>query len=117
MHQAQLRGVVVRLFTPDETGPAANIARVQALLTPRTRVVQVSHVTAPTGIVLPVAALAELCRSRGIWLHVDGAQSAGMFPFSVTALGCDSYATSGHKWLGAPHETGLLYVRRDRLAE
>jgi selenocysteine lyase/cysteine desulfurase len=111
------RGVVVKLFEPDPSSVEGNVARVEAQLTPRTRVVQVSHVTAPTGIVLPVARLAELCRARGIWLHVDGAQSAGMFPFSVAALGCDSYATSGHKWLGAPHETGLLWVRRERLAE
>jgi selenocysteine lyase/cysteine desulfurase len=66
---------------------------------------------------MPVAELTKLCRARGWWFHVDGAQTLGMFPFSLPELGPDSYAGSGHKWLGAPHETGVLYVRRERLAE
>ena len=115
VQQARLRGVVVKIFEPATTSPEENLARVQALLTPRTRVVQVSHVTAPTGIVMPVDALAKLCRERGVWFHVDGAQSAGMIPFSLRMIGCDSFATSGHKWIGGPHETGVLFVRRDRM--
>src|SRR6185436_7748286 len=83
LNQQKLRGVVVKLFDPDPRDPAGNVARISALLTPRTRVVQVSHVTAPTGILMPVAAIAKLCRDRGVWFHVDGAQSAGMIPFSV----------------------------------
>ena len=115
LNQHKLRGVTARLFEPSVKSPAENLERIAALIGPRTRVVQVSHVTAPTGIVMPVAAIAKLCRERGIWFHVDGAQTAGMFPFKLHAIGCDSYATSGHKWLGAPHETGIFYIRRDRL--
>jgi selenocysteine lyase/cysteine desulfurase len=109
--------VVVKLFEPDPRDPAGNVARIAALMTARTRVVQVSHVTAPTGIVMPVAAIARLCHERGVWFHIDGAQTAGMFPFSVRELGGDSYATSGHKWWGGPLETGVLFVRRERLDE
>jgi selenocysteine lyase/cysteine desulfurase len=114
-HQAQRRGIVVKLFDPAVESPEANVARIRALMTPRTKVVQVSHVTAPTGVLLPVADIARLCRERGVWFHIDGAQSAGMVPFALHAIGCDSFATSGHKWLGAPFETGILYLRRDRL--
>ena len=114
-NQVKLRDVVVKLFEPDPQSAAGNLSRIAALITPRTRVVQVSHVTAPTGIVLPVAEIGRLCRERGVWFHIDGAQSAGMFPFSLRELGCDSFATSGHKWVGGPHETGVLFVRRDRL--
>ncbi len=117
INQHKLRGVVVRTFEPDLADAAGNLARIAALITPRTRVVQVSHVTAPTGIVLPVAAIAALCRARGIWFHIDGAQSAGMFPFSLHAIGCDSFATSGHKWIGGPHETGVLFIRGEKLEE
>jgi selenocysteine lyase/cysteine desulfurase len=116
-NQAKLRGIVLKLFEPDARDPAGNLGRIAALLTPRTRVVQVSHVTAPTGIVMPVAAIAKLCRERGVWFHIDGAQSAGMFPFSLRAIGCDSFATSGHKWLGGPLETGVLFIRRERIGE
>lgn len=115
VNQEKLRGVKTRLFEPDPTDAAGNVARIVALMTPRTRVVQVSHVTAPTGIVLPTREIARVCRERGVWFHIDGAQSAGMFPFSLHTLDCDSFATSGHKWMGGPLETGVLYVRRSRL--
>jgi selenocysteine lyase/cysteine desulfurase len=115
LHQEKLRGVKVKLFEPDPHDPAGNVSRIAALLSPRTRVVQVSHVTAPTGIVMPVAAIARLCRERGVWFHIDGAQTAGMFPLAVRELGGDSYTTSGHKWWGGPLETGVLWIRRERL--
>jgi selenocysteine lyase/cysteine desulfurase len=117
MNQEKLRGIVVKLFEPDPRDSTGNVARITALMTKRTRVVQVSHVTAPTGIVMPVAEISRACRERGVWFHVDGAQSAGMFPFTVGGLGCDSFATSGHKWMGGPLETGVLFIRRDRIDE
>ncbi len=113
-NQANRRGVVVKLFEPDSKSVAANLANIRALITPRTKVIQISHVTAPTGILLPAAEIAKLAHAHGIWFHVDGAQSAGMFPFTMAEIGCDSYATSGHKWMGAPHETGILFIRKDR---
>lgn len=117
LQQERLRGVVVRLFEPDPADAAGNVARIAALVTPRTRVVQVSHITAPTGIHFPIADIAGLCRERGIWFHIDGAQSAGMIPVALRDLGCDSFAASGHKWLGAPHETGVFFVKKERMDE
>ncbi|HEY5550319.1 MAG TPA: aminotransferase class V-fold PLP-dependent enzyme [Opitutaceae bacterium] len=117
LNEAKRRGVIVRMFDPDASSADANLARIRELVTPRTRVIQVSHVTCTTGLVFPVAAIAELARSRGIWFHVDGAQAAGMIPLDLHAFGCDSYAFSGHKWLGGPHETGVLHIRRERLEE
>lgn len=114
-NQAKQRGVTVRLFEPDPASAEANLARIRGLVTPRTKVIQVSHITTTTGLVFPVAAIAEFARARGLWFHVNGAQAAGMIPIDLHALGCDSYAFSGHKWLGGPHETGVLYLRRDRL--
>lgn len=117
LQQQRLRGIVVKVFEPDVRDPAGNVARIAALMTKRTRAVQISHVTAPTGIVLPAVAIGQLCRERGAWFHVDAAQSVGMIPVSVRELGCDSLATSGHKWIGAPLETGVLFVREERLDE
>ncbi|RXK56230.1 aminotransferase class V-fold PLP-dependent enzyme [Oleiharenicola lentus] len=116
-NQAKQRGVVVKLFEPDPAADDGNLARILALVTPRTKVVQLSHLTCTTGQLLPVPLIAEAVRRRGIWLHVDGAQAAGMIPLDLRALGSDSYAFSGHKWLGGPHETGVLFIRRDRLEE
>lgn len=117
MSRQKQQGIRVKIFEPDPHSAAGNLERIEALITPRTRVIQVSHVTAPTGIRLPVKAIARLAHDRGLWFHVDGAQSAGMFPVDCKELGCDSYATSGHKWMGAPHGTGVLYLREDRLDE
>jgi selenocysteine lyase/cysteine desulfurase len=115
LNQTKQRGVIVRLFEPDPASPEANLARIRALVTPRTKVIQVSHITCTTGLVMPVAAIAALARESGIWFHIDAAQSLGMIPVDLAAIGCDSAAFSGHKWLGGPHETGLLYIRHDRL--
>jgi selenocysteine lyase/cysteine desulfurase len=115
LNQARRRGVKVVLFEPDPSSPEGNLARVQDLVSPRTRVIQVSHITCTTGLVFPLREIADFARSRGIWFHVDGAQAAGMIPLDLRALGCDSYALSGHKWLGGPHETGVLFLRREQL--
>jgi selenocysteine lyase/cysteine desulfurase len=116
-NQQQLNGAVVKHFDPDPASAAGNLDRIRALITPRTKVIQISHVTAPTGVLFPAAEIAKLAHEHGIWFHIDGAQSAGMFPFSLREIGCDSFATSGHKWIGGPHETGILYVKRDRQDE
>ena len=117
MSRQKKDGIRVRVFEPDPTSAAGNLERIESLITPRTRVIQVSHLTAPTGIKMPVAEIAQLARDRGIWFHIDGAQSAGAFPFDLKAIGCDSYGTSGHKWMAGPHGTGLLYICEDRLGE
>lgn len=117
LNRARQQGIVVRTFEPDALSAEGNLERISALIGPRTRVIQISHVTAPTGIVMPVKGIAKLAREKGCWFHVDGAQSAGMLNFSLREIGCDSYATSGHKWIGAPRETGLLFIRRDRIEE
>ncbi len=58
-----------------------------------------------------------MARSRGIPVIVDGAHALAHFDFKISELDCDYYATSLHKWLFAPHGTGLLYVRKDKIRE
>lgn len=115
LNRQKLQGIRIKVFEPDPASATGNLERIRELITPRTRVIQVSHVTAPTGIRMPVRKIAELAREKGLHFHVDGAQTIGMFPVNVEEIGCDSYATSGHKWMGAPHETGILVVRAGRL--
>lgn len=103
-------GIVVKTFTPSMASAQENLDRIEALITPRTRVFSLSHVTCATGQVLPMKAIGELAAAHDIWYFVDGAQSAGMMPVDVKSWGCHAYATSGHKWLLGPKGTGLLYV-------
>jgi selenocysteine lyase/cysteine desulfurase len=109
------KGIRIRLFEPSTHSAQENLDRIEALLTPRTRLISIPHGVTTTGLILPVKEIARMARARGIWFFVDGAQTAGMFPFSLHDIGCDAYATSGHKWLMGPKETGLLYVRREML--
>jgi selenocysteine lyase/cysteine desulfurase len=109
------KGIVIKLFVPSTESAQENVDRVEKLLTARTRLISVPHATTTTGQILPIKTLSELAKRKNLWLFVDGAQTAGMFPFNLHELGCDAYATSGHKWLLGPKETGLLYVRKDML--
>ena len=115
MSRQKQQGIKVKIFDPVHRNTEDNLQRIDDLITHRTRVVQVSHITATLGLRFPVKAIADLARDRGIWFHIDGAQSAGMIPVDLREIGCDSYATSGHKWMGGPHGTGVLYIREDRL--
>lgn len=89
------------------------IDRFTKALTPKTRVAAFSHITTVTGLILPVKELCTICRRRGVVTHVDGAHAIGQIPVDLRDLGCDSYATSPHKWLLAPKGTGVLYLRED----
>jgi len=117
LNRQRTDGIIVKTFEPDPLRAEGNVERIAALITPRTRVIQVSHITSPTGIIMPVPAIAKLAQQHRLWFHVDGAQSAGMIPVDLPALGCDSFATSGHKWIGGPHETGVLWVRGDKISQ
>ncbi len=114
-NQARQRGVKVLIFEPDHDSAEGNLERIRELVTPRTKVIQISHATCTTGLIFPAREIAEFARERGIWFHIDGAQTIGMMPVDIGAIGCDSYAFCGHKWLGGPHESGGLYIRRDQL--
>jgi len=83
-----------------------------------TRVLAVSFVDWSTGARNDLAALGELCRERGVLFCVDGIQGVGALALDVEALGIDTLAVGGHKWLLAPEGCGLLFVSRrvvDRL--
>jgi selenocysteine lyase/cysteine desulfurase len=84
-------------------------------LSPRTRIIAFSHITSPTGLILPIKEICEIARKRGILTHVDGAHAIGQVPLDLHDLGCDFYATSPHKWLLAPKGTGALFVREELL--
>jgi len=85
-------------------------------ITDRTRVILISHMINITGQITPVADVCRLARAKGIEVIVDGAHSFAQFDFRRDDLGCDYFGTSLHKWLFAPKGTGLLYVRRDKIA-
>ena len=81
-------------------------------ITPRTRLLMVSHMVNITGHILPVRKIADMAHARGVDVLVDGAHAFAHFDFRIPDLGCDYYGASLHKWLGCPLGTGILYVRQ-----
>jgi len=107
-------GVVVRTARLG-TGGGDVVSAIERVLSPRTRMVVLSHLTWNTGAVLPIREVAELAHRFGALVVVDGAQSAGSLPVDVTALGVDVYAIPGQKWLCGPEGTGAVYFSDDAL--
>jgi L-cysteine/cystine lyase len=108
-------GIVIRFA---DIGPSAELPVLKAiadLVTPRTRLISISHVAWTTGAVLNISEVAYMGREWGIPVLIDGAQSAGAIPIDVKALGVDFYAVPMQKWLCGPDGTGALYVRKEML--
>lgn len=110
--RAQRFGLRVREVSTPATPRSRSdlIEPFQDAFTDRTRLLTVSHLSNVSGLRLPVKELAEVAHRRGIYLHVDGAQTWGAFDLNLRELGCDSFAASAHKWFMGPKEAGLLFV-------
>jgi isopenicillin-N epimerase len=80
-------------------------------VTESTRVIFISHITSPTGLIFPVEEVCQRARSEGILTIIDGAHAPGQIPLNLDKLGADFYIGNLHKWLCAPKGTGFLYAR------
>ena len=104
----------VKIETPVKNDDSF-VEQIAAAITPRTRVIEVMHISFQTGYIAPVRRIVEIANPKGIRVFMDGAHAYAHFPFSRDELGADYYGTSLHKWLHAPIGTGFLYVRRDKI--
>lgn len=116
--RAKREGFVVRVLPTMSPAPSrdAIVSQFERALTARTRVLAITHVTNITGLRFPVKEIAELGHRRGLWVHVDGAQTFGSLEIDLKDIGCDSFSASAHKWLMGPLEAGVLYVKSERIA-
>ena len=109
------RGAQLRIAPIDDSG-ALILDELQALLTPRTRLLSVTHMSNALGTVNPIATIVRMAHARGVPVLVDGSQAAYHMPVDVQALDCDFYVATGHKLYG-PTGIGVLYGRESLLAE
>ena len=86
-------------------------------ITSKTKMILMCHMINITGQILPVKKVVKMARKYNIPVIVDGAHTFAHFEFDANDLDCDYYASSLHKWLCAPHGTGLLYVRKNKIAD
>lgn len=106
----QTRVVVQKLPVP-LGDPEEVVEAVWAGVTPRTRVLFLSHVTSPTAVILPIEPLIARARAAGIWTVIDGAHAPSQVDLDLRKMGVDFYGGNCHKWLSAPKGAGFLYVR------
>lgn len=107
------KGLVLKAADVDEEG-AFHLSALEALITDRTRIIAVPHVSNVLGTVLPVKEIAALAHKAGAILVVDGAQGVTHMPVDMQDLDCDFYAFSGHKLYG-PTGIGILYGKEELL--
>ncbi|MDW8346050.1 MAG: aminotransferase class V-fold PLP-dependent enzyme [Bacteroidia bacterium] len=117
--QARRYGIVNKIISipNDPKSDEEIVSLYEKAITPKTRVILVSHIINITGHILPVRKICDMARNRGIFTIVDGAHAVAHFDFKISDLNCDAYASSLHKWLSVPLGAGMLYLRKDRIKE
>ena len=96
---------------------ATILRNIEQAITKRTRIAVIDHITSPSGLVLPIADIIDLCHAAGVPVLVDGAHGPGQVPLDLGALDADWYVGNCHKWWSAPKGCGFLYARGDRRTE
>ena len=118
-NRRQREGIVITevdlLLPPASTDDL--IGAFDQAITPKTRLILISHMLFANGHILPVKQICDLAHQRGVEVVVDGAQSFGHVDFKQSDLDCDYFGASLHKWLLAPRGTGVLYIRKDKIGK
>lgn len=100
-------------LAPENTD--AIVTAIESAITPKTKLILISHMINITGQIMPVRKICAMARERGIETVVDGAHSFAQLDFKREDIGCDYFGSSLHKWLYTPKGAGLLYVRKDKI--
>lgn len=108
---AKRKGAVIRVIPINDRGEIM-MDEYLRLLSPRTRIVSLTHASNSLGSILPVAEMTHLAKRYGARVLIDGAQSISHMPINVQAIGCDFFVFSGHKIFG-PTGVGSLYVTEE----
>ncbi len=116
LNQIKNRGIVIKVVDPADSAEE-NLNRINDRFTERTRVVAVPHITCTTGLTYPIKEISSLAHDKGAWMFCDGAHAPGSMAIDMKELGCDFYASCGHKWLLGPSGTGFLYVNSNVLED
>ncbi|MDX1928350.1 MAG: SufS family cysteine desulfurase [Pirellulaceae bacterium] len=108
---AKRKGAVIRVIPINDRGEII-MDEYLRLLSPRTRIVALTHASNSLGSILPVAEMTHMAKRFGARVLIDGAQSVSHMPINVQAIGCDFFVFSGHKIFG-PTGVGALYVTEE----
>lgn len=117
--QARRYGIVNKLVSvPNHPKSDEEIVELyEKAITPKTRLLMVSHMINITGQILPIKKICEMAHRKGVEVMVDGAHAFAHFQYNLSDLGCDYYGSSLHKWLSVPLGAGILYVRKEKISK
>lgn len=113
--KAKRRGIVIRevpIGLPPESVEAF-VKPFEDAISPRTRVISISHTVYISGLITPLKELSRMAHEKGVLVAADSAHGIGMLDLNMKDLGVDFFATSPYKWMGAPTGVGVLYIKRD----
>jgi selenocysteine lyase/cysteine desulfurase len=117
-HQrAEREGIVYKQLNFDFPieDDAAIVKAYEEAITPRTRLIHVTHMVNWVGQTMPARKIADMAHAHGIEVIVDGAHSFGLLDFKIPDLNCDYFGTSLHKFLSAPIGTGMMWIKADKI--
>jgi selenocysteine lyase/cysteine desulfurase len=93
------------------------VSAYEKMITPRTKIIHVTHVVNWTGQIMPVRKISDMAHKHGIEVVCDGAHSYALLDFKIPDLGCDYFGTSLHKFLSAPIGSGMMYIKKDKISK